>query len=289
MVFRFDIKTANQYVEWSDILAVWREADGIEVFHTAWLFDHFYPIWSPSRPQPDPSEPCLEGWTMLAALAQTTTRLRMGTMVTGICYRNPGVLANMVATLDIISAGRLDLGIGAGWNEQESGAYGIELGTMTQRMDRFDEACQILVSLLSNTTTDFAGDYYTFTNAYCEPKGPQQPHPPILIGGGGEKRTMRTAAKYAQHWNMPLATPAEFTHKLGVLHAHCADLGRDPGEITASAHIWLTSNTADGIARLVDEVAAFRDAGATAAIIYLPTPLDPAVLTPLAEQLTALT
>jgi alkanesulfonate monooxygenase SsuD/methylene tetrahydromethanopterin reductase-like flavin-dependent oxidoreductase (luciferase family) len=143
--------------------------------------------------------------------------------------------------------------------------------------------------LLSNTTTDFAGDYYTFTNAYCEPKGPQQPHPPILIGGGGEKRTMRTAAKYAQHWNMPRATPAEFSHKLGVLQAHCADVGRDPGEITASAHIWLASGTAEDIARLVDEIAAFRAAGATAAIIYLPAPLNPAVLTPLAEQLSALT
>ncbi|MGO4647585.1 LLM class F420-dependent oxidoreductase [Nocardia sp. 2YAB30] len=285
---RFDIKTANQSTEWSDILSVWKEADDIEVFEGAWLFDHFYPIWSPSQSELDLSGPCLEGWTMLAALAQATKRLRMGTMVTGIHYRHPAVLANMVATTDIISGGRVELGIGAGWNEAESGAYGIELGTLTERFDRFDEACQVLTSLLSQPVTNFDGRYYTITDAHCEPKGPQRPHPPILIGGSGEKRTLPTAARFAQHWNFVGGTPAEFARKRDVLHASCAEIGRDPKEIMLSAHTWLPSGSPDDISRLVEQIAEFQAEGLDAAIIYLVPPLDPAVLIPLADALSAL-
>ena len=168
---RFAFKTAPQNTTWSDMLAVWRAADGIDVFESGWTFDHFYPIFS------DPAGPCLEGWTTLTALAQATTRLRLGTLVTGIHYRHPAVLANMAAALDIISGGRLELGIGAGWNEEESGAYGIELGTLTDRFDRFEEACQVLIGLLSQETTDFGGRFYQLTAARNEPKGPQRPHP----------------------------------------------------------------------------------------------------------------
>ena len=123
---RFAFKTAQQNTTWADMLAVWREADDIDVFESGWVFDHFYPIFS------DSTGPCLEGWTALTALAQATTRLRLGALVTGIHYRHPAVLANMAATIDIISGGRLELGIGAGWNEEESGAYGIELGTLAR-------------------------------------------------------------------------------------------------------------------------------------------------------------
>ena len=120
---RFAFKTAPQNTTWRDMLAVWQEADDIELFESGWTFDHFYPIFS------DSTGPCLEGWVTLTALAQATRRLRLGTLVTGIHYRHPAVLANMAATLDIVSGGRLELGIGAGWNEEESGAYGIELGS----------------------------------------------------------------------------------------------------------------------------------------------------------------
>ena len=154
---RFAFKTANQYSTWAEILAVWKEADAIDLFESGWVFDHFYPIQSPQRPEPDLTGPCLEGWSLLAALAQATTRLRLGALVTGVHYRHPAVLANMVATTDIISGGRLDVGIGAGWNEQESGAYGIELGSMRERLDRFDEACHVLTSMLSNEVTTFDG------------------------------------------------------------------------------------------------------------------------------------
>lgn len=148
------------------MLAVWKAADDIDVFESGWTFDHFYPIFS------DPTGPCLEGWVTLTALAQATRRLRVGVLVTGIHYRHPAVLANMASTLDIVSGGRLELGIGAGWNEEESGAYGIELGSITERFDRFEEACQILKGLLSQETTTFDGKFYQLTDARNEPKGP---------------------------------------------------------------------------------------------------------------------
>jgi F420-dependent oxidoreductase-like protein len=276
---RFAFKTAPQNTTWAEMLAVWKEADDIEIFESGWVFDHFYPIVG------DPAGPCLEGWSVLTALAQATSRLRLGNLVTGIHYRHPAVLANMVATIDIISGGRLELGIGAGWNHDESGAYGIELGTPRERSDRFEEACQVLISLLSRETTDFDGEFYQLANAKNEPKGPQRPHPPICIGGSGEKRTLLTTAKYAQHWNSVGGAPEVFAHKRDVLFEHCAAVGRDPAEITLSSHVPLNE---DDIAETVAEIAALGEVGMQLAIIYLRPPLSPAVLTPLAEALVAI-
>ena len=140
---RFAFKTSPQNTTWDDMLAVWRAADDIEVFESGWTFDHFYPIFS------DSTGPCLEGWITLTALAQATQRLRVGVLVTGNVYRHPAVLANMAATLDIVSDGRLELGLGAGWNQEECDAYGIELPPLKERFDRFDEALEVIVGLLS--------------------------------------------------------------------------------------------------------------------------------------------
>ncbi|EME52233.1 LLM class F420-dependent oxidoreductase [Amycolatopsis decaplanina] len=277
---RFAIKTSPQDTVWSDMLAVWQAADEIELFESGWTFDHFYPIFS------DSTGPCLEGWVTLTALAQATKRLRLGTLVSGIHYRHPALLANMAATLDIVSGGRLEIGIGAGWNEEESGAYGMELGTIKERSDRFEEACEVLVGLLTQETTTFQGEHYRLTDARCEPKGVQKPHPPICIGGSGEKRTLRTAAKYAQHWNFVGGTPEEFAHKRAVLHRHCADIGRDPGEITLSSHVRL--GTDGDYAKVGAEAEALGEAGLDLAIIYLPPPHTPAVLDPLAKALEPL-
>lgn len=274
---RFAFKTSPQETTWADMLAVWRAADDIEIYESGWTFDHFYPIFS------DSTGPCLEGWTTLTALAQATNRLRLGTMVTGVHYRHPAVLANMAAALDIISGGRLELGVGAGWNEEESGAYGIPLGSITERLDRFEEACQVLIKLLSQETTDFDGTFYQLTGARNEPKGPQRPHPPICIGGSGEKRTLRITARYAQHWNFVTGTVEEFARKRDVLAAHCADIGRDPKEITLSAQKRLDHRL--GYGELIDWAAALGAEGLELAIIYLPTPHDPAVLEPLAEAI----
>jgi F420-dependent oxidoreductase-like protein len=277
---RFAFKTAPQHTTWADMLAVWKEADQIEVFESGWTFDHFYPIVG------DTDGPCLEGWVTLTALAQATTRIRIGNLVTGIHYRHPAVLANMAATLDIVSGGRLELGIGAGWNEQESGAYGIELGTPRQRSDRFEEACQVLISLLSQESTSFEGKYYQLKDARNEPKGPQRPHPPICIGGSGEKRTLHTVAKYAQHWNFVGGAPEEFARKRDILYAHCEAVGRDPKEITLSAHVRIGPNGEPEPA--VESAAALGEQGLDLAIVVLPPPHTPAVLTPLAEALRQL-
>jgi F420-dependent oxidoreductase-like protein len=274
---RFAFKTSTQNTTWDDMLAVWRAADQIDVYESGWTFDHFYPIFS------DPTGPCLEGWTTLTALAQATTRLRLGTLVTGIHHRHPAVLANMAAALDIISGGRLELGIGAGWNEQESAAYGIELGSLTERFDRFEEACQVLIGLLSQETTDFDGRFFRLTAARNEPKGPQRPHPPICIGGNGEKRTLRITAKYADHWNFVGGTPAEFARKRDVLKAHCADVGRNPKDIMLSAHIRLSPER--GHRGVIEDAIALGAEGLDLAIVYLPLPYDPAVMEPLAESI----
>jgi len=212
--------------------------------------------------------------------------VRLGTLVTGIHYRHPAVLANMAATLDIVSGGRLELGIGAGWNEEESGAYGIELGSPAERSDRFEEGCEVIVSLLTQETTDFTGRYYRLTGARCEPKPLQQPHPPVCIGGSGERRTLRTAARFAQHWNFVGGTTEEFARKRDVLHAHCQDVGRDPGEIMLSSHIRLGPGGDAG--PVAETVAALGDQGLDLAIVILPPPHDPSVLAPLAEALAPL-
>lgn len=274
---RFAFKTAPQNTTWADLLAVWRAADQIEVFESGWTFDHFYPILS------DPTGPCLEGWTTLSALAQATERLRLGTLVTGIHHRHPAVLANMAAAVDIISGGRLELGIGAGWNEEESAAYGIDLGSLKDRFDRFEEATQVLIGLLSQETVDFDGRFYRLSAARNEPKGPQRPHPPICIGGNGEKRTLRITARYAQHWNFVGGTPAEFARKRDVLAAHCADVGRDPKEILLSAHIRLSPDRS--YRGVIEDAIALGAEGLDLAIVYLPTPHDPRVLEPLAEKI----
>jgi F420-dependent oxidoreductase-like protein len=273
---RFAFKTSPQNTNWADMLAVWKVADDIEVFESGWTFDHFYPIFS------DSTGPCLEGWTTLTALAQATTRLRLGTLVTGIHYRHPAVLANMASTLDIISQGRLELGLGAGWNEEESGAYGIELGTPSERSDRFEEACEVIVGLFTQETTTFEGQYYQLRDARNEPKPVQRPHPPICIGGSGEKRTLRTAARFAQHWNFVGGTPEEFAHKRDVLHQHCADLGRDPSEILLSSHLLFTGD----VSATADQAAAMGEVGVELGIVTLRPPHDPAVLEPLATALS---
>jgi len=275
---RFAFKTSPQDTKWDDMLEVWRAADDIELFESGWTFDHFYPIFS------DPAGPCLEGWVTLTALAQATRRLRLGTLVTGIHYRHPAVLANMAATLDIVSAGRLELGLGAGWNEEESGAYGIALGTPKERSDRFEEACEVVVGLLTRETTSFKGTFYELTDARCSPKPVQRPHPPICIGGNGERRTLRTAARFAQHWNFLGGTAEEFSHKRDVLYQHCADLGRDPAEILLSSHVRFEGDPA----ATAETAAALSDVGADLAIIVLRPPHSPQVLEPLAGALTEL-
>ena len=263
---RFAFKTSPQNTTWADMLAVWQAADDIEVFESGWTFDHFYPIFS------DSTGPCLEGWVTLTALAQATKRLRVGVLVTGIQYRHPAVLANMAATLDIISDGRLELGIGAGWNEEESDAYGIELGTLKERFDRFDEACEVITGLLQ-------GDDDLRRQVLPAHRGAQRAEGPAAAAPADLHRRQRREAHAArspratpQHWNFVGGPPEEFARKRDVLAAHCADIGRDPKEIMLSAHVRLERGP-QLRPRSIDEAAALGKRGLDLAIIYLPPPL----------------
>ncbi len=276
---RFAIKIAPQHTTYQAMLDVWRAADDMPVFESAWTFDHFYPIFS------DTDGPCLEAWTTTTALAQATERIRIGVLVTGNVYRHPAVLANMAASADIISGGRLELGIGAGWNEQECTAYGIDLPPLKERFDRFDEALQVITLLLTQEHSDFDGRYYQLANARCEPKPVQQPHPPIVIGGLGEKRTLRAVARWGNHWNFPGGGVEVFNAKREVLHKHCADAGRDPSEITTSTH--LRYNPSD-MGPLLAEAKSLDEAGLDLGIVYLPPPHTAQMLEPLAAALEKL-
>ena len=172
---RYAISTSPQRCTWDWLIDVWRKADEIELFESGWTFDHFYPLFG------DSTEDCLEGWISLTALLQETKRIRGGVLVTGMLYRHPAVLANMASTLDITSNGRLELGIGAGWNEEECEAYGIELGSMEERFDRFEEGMEVVTQLLKQDRSTFKGNWYSLQDAMNNPKGPQNPLP-ICIG-----------------------------------------------------------------------------------------------------------
>jgi F420-dependent oxidoreductase-like protein len=277
---RFAIKTRPEHTTWAQLRDVWVAADEIELFESAWNWDHFYPLSG------DLTGPNLEGWTMLAAMAQATRRIRIGCQVTGMIYRHPAVLANMAATVDIISEGRLEIGLGAGWNQLECDAYGIDLPPLRERFDRFDEGVEVIARLLSDTTTTFDGTYLHLTEARCEPKPVQRPHPPIAIGGRGRTRTLRTAARWAQHWNAITQDPQDWLSLKQTLVEHCERLGRDPAEITCSVNVRIDEG--DGPGPAAEIAAAYRDAGADLAIMNLPHGAPPATLAPLAAALAPL-
>ncbi|MGZ8755961.1 MAG: TIGR03560 family F420-dependent LLM class oxidoreductase, partial [Acidimicrobiia bacterium] len=192
---RYAVKTPTHHTTWNQMLEVWQAADEIDLYESAWNFDHFYPI------RGDTDGPCLEAWVTVSALAQATKRIRVGTMVTGMHFRHPAVLASMASSLDIVSGGRLEIGLGAGWYDLEAAAYGLDLGTVGERMTRFEEGTEVIHLLLTQEFSNFDGRFFQLTNARNEPKPIQQPRPPIVIGGRGEKRTLRLVARFASMWD----------------------------------------------------------------------------------------
>src|SRR6202034_1053317 len=203
-LMRFALKTRPEHQTWEELRDLWVAADEVPLFESMWNWDHFYPLTG------DLHGPNFEGWTMLSAMAALTSRIRIGCQVTAMPYRHPAVLANMAATVDHISAGRLILGIGAAWNEMECNAYGFPLPPLKERFDRFDEGSEVLTQLLSSRVSNYAGKYFTLTDAYCEPKPVQRPYPPITIGGNGPKRTLRAVARWASEWNGSVQEPARY-------------------------------------------------------------------------------
>jgi F420-dependent oxidoreductase-like protein len=224
---------------WNEILELAQHCEATG-WDSLYLADHFMPHGD-FTPDVDHTVAIdgdkLECWSVLAALAAAVPRLRLGTLVSSVTFRHPAVLANMAAAVDNISGGRLVLGIGAGWQLNEHLAYGIELGTIAERLDRFEEACEVVTSLLRAQRTTFSGRYYQLAEAPNQP-APVQTRLPLLIGGGGERRTLRIAARYADIWNI-WSTPEVLTAKARVLHGHCDAIGRDPGEIDISTQALL--------------------------------------------------
>ena len=273
---RYAISTSPQRCTWDWLLEVWRKADEIELFESGWTFDHFYPLFG------DSTEDCLEGWISLTALLQETKRIRGGVLVTGMLYRHPAVLANMASTLDITSNGRLELGIGAGWNEEECEAYGIELGSMQERFDRFEEGIEVITQLLKQDRSTFKGNWYSLQGAMNNPKGPQNPLP-ICIGGGGLRRTIPAVAKYAHHWNYGTQTMSleDFKMRHNVFLKACEKEGRDPDDILIS-----TMLRYDGDAQAtIQQAREYEEAGVKLGIVSIPKDKSPEIVEEIAEIL----
>jgi F420-dependent oxidoreductase-like protein len=261
-------------------------------FDSFWVMDHFHQIQNVGKPD----ESMLEGWTTQAVIAGFTSRVKLGTLVTGNVYRHPSVLAKIGATLDVLSKGRLFMGIGAAWNDAEAAAYGIPFPPVMERMRRLEEAVQVIRAMWTEDRATFHGKFYRIENAYCNPKPIQKPHPPIMIGGGGERETLKLVAKYADACNI-FGSIDTVKRKLEILKNHCKTEGRDYNSILktrlgrlmidndksklqarvaktsagVSAEMlreFLVSGTPDDIHR---EVEKFRDAG----IQYFITGFDP--------------
>jgi F420-dependent oxidoreductase-like protein len=244
---RFGLFTSLTNTSWADVLGLWRhiEATGWDV---ACVTDHFMPN------TPERVGDVLECWTTLSALAALVPRLAVGTIVVGNTYRHPAIVAKMAANVDIVSGGRLLLGMGAGWQQNEHAAYGLPFGTVGERLARLDEACQVIKLLWTQDKTTFTGKYYRLQDAPCMPRPVQRPHPELMIGGGGERVTLRLVAQHAGHWNV-WGGPATLAHKGKILDQHCAELGRDAKALRRSANMaLLISDDRDEVARLAAAV-----------------------------------
>ena len=275
----FGIKT-TQYFSYEDILRVWQEAETVPSIEHAWLFDHPMPIM-----RADPSGPCLDGWTLLAALAAQTQRLRLGLMVASNANQTPALLAKRAATLDIISHGRLEFGLGAGGVEREHTAYGTDLFPAGERVRRLGEACEIIRRMWTEPVVNFEGRYYQLSETYCEPKPVQKPTPPFVIGGVGEQLTLRVVAQYADVWNyprFPLGTVEEFQQKNRVLDGYCAAIERDPATLARSVQFIINPRENPASTRQV--VQDFVAAGATHLVLG-PRVLDEGIAHWLSEEI----
>ena len=260
---RVGIKLSPQLCTVDQLRAVWRLADDAGFDHV-WIFDHFNPIGG------NPLEGDIhEGWTLLGAMAEATSRVRVGNMVTGNTYRHPGVLAKMATTVDHLSGGRLEFGLGAGWAEVEHTMLGLEFPGVGERLRRLEEACQVVKKLWTEERSDFEGRYYRLTGALASPKPLQKPHPPIWIGGGGERKTLRIVAQHADVWNMAGGSVEDGRHKVEVLKRHCEDVGRDPAEIRLSVQLRLAPDDLDASLRQVD---AFVAEGFTELVMIVTEP-----------------
>lgn len=282
----FGVHIGLQHTTADELRSVWRQVEDLG-FGWISVWDHFYGATG----RPDDAA-CLEAVAMHAALACTTTKVQCGCLVYSIGYRHPAVLAKAITAIDQLSGGRAHMGIGAGWAQVEYDAYGIPFPEVKPRMDQLEEGIQVLRGLLHDEVTSFDGQYFTLREARNEPR-PVQAKLPIWIGGGGEKRTLRIAARYADGWNVPFVTPEQFAHKNGVLDDHCAAVGRTPGDIRRAVNVGLAfteeslqqqfgaiaNNVRGGVLsgsdqEIIDRIGQYVDAGADQVNIALRAPFD---------------
>jgi alkanesulfonate monooxygenase SsuD/methylene tetrahydromethanopterin reductase-like flavin-dependent oxidoreductase (luciferase family) len=279
---RFGIATAPQQVDYHDILRVWREADAIPQIEHAWLFDHLMPIGG------DPSGPIFEGWTLLSALAAQTGRLRLGLLVTSNRFRPPAMLAKIATTVDIVSGGRLEFGIGVGSRpghplaRREYAAYGLPFLDTGDAVGSLAEACTVIRRLWTEAGPfDFRGTYLDLTGAFGNPKPVQRPHPPIVIGGRSAA-TLRVVAEHADVWNIPGGDIDDAVSRSALLDRYCAEIGRDPASVTRSMHL---SVSYDEPAVTRDAIGQATDAGFRHIVLGLPAPYPAGVAQWVADQL----
>jgi alkanesulfonate monooxygenase SsuD/methylene tetrahydromethanopterin reductase-like flavin-dependent oxidoreductase (luciferase family) len=266
---RFGIMTAPAQVGYADILRVWHEADAIPEIEHAWLYDHLMPIFG------DPDGPAYEGWTLLSALAARTNRLRLGLLVTSNRFRPPALLAKIATTVDIISGGRLDFGIGAGSRpshpaaRREYEAHGLPFHDAAHAVGSLAEACTVIRRLWTETAPfDHHGSYHHLTGALGNPRPVQRPHPPILIGGRSAA-VLRVAAEHADLWNIPGGDITDVPNRSALLDRYCTEIGRDPASITRSIHLSVDYDR-PGAAR--EAIGTAVDAGFGHIVLGLPAP-----------------
>lgn len=254
---RYGLKL-SQNATIDQLRAVWRVADDAGFDH-CWCMDHLATLG------PRDDGPIFEAWTLLAGMAVATSRTRIGCMVTGNTYRHPAVLAKAAVTVDHLSGGRLEFGLGAGWAENEHTMLGLPFGTKADRADWLEEACQVIRSLWTQERTSFDGTCYQLAGAVAEPKPVQQPYPPIWIGGSGRQRTLRITARYADVWNAAGGSPDEVAEVSAVLDQRCAEIGRDPGEIRRSVQLRVPEANDD----LLGLAESYRAVGITEIVLIL--------------------
>jgi F420-dependent oxidoreductase-like protein len=289
---RFGVHTGLQNCGMDELRALWRHVEELG-FEWISIWDHFYAADATIRDgKIESGSVCLEAVSAHAALACDTETVRCGSLVYSVGYRHPAVLANAIATIDHLSHGRADLGLGAGWHQAEYDAYGIPFPAAGVRLRQVDEAVQCVRLLLTEESADFEGEFFRLDGARCDPK-PVQDRLPLWIGGAGEQVTLRIAAKHADGWNVPFLAPDVYRHKVQVLEQHCADVGRDPSTIMRSVNLtaardhaeleerfggmaeWISRSALMGSPQqMSDQIAAFRDAGADGINLALRAPFD---------------
>ncbi|MFE0026348.1 LLM class flavin-dependent oxidoreductase [Amycolatopsis sp. NPDC059021] len=278
---RFGIMTAPMQVGYDDLLRVWREADAIPEIEHAWLFDHLMPIGG------DPAGPIFEGWTLLSALAARTERLRLGILVTSNRFRPPAMLAKIATTVDIVSGGRLDFGIGAGSRpghplaRREYDAHGLPYHDAAHAVAALAEACAVIRRLWTEAEPfDFDGDHVRLARAFGNPKPVQRPHPPIMIGGRAAS-TLRVVAEHADLWNIPGGDLEDVVQRSALLDRYCTEIGRDPASITRSIHLPVSYDR-PGATR--DAIGEAVDAGFGHVVLGLPAPYPAGVARWVADE-----